>query len=70
MRRKDREISSKEEIIKIIQKEGICRLAIKDDLYPYIVPMNYGIDHQQSWSITHAPIRIRNLCNLQCPLCI
>lgn len=44
MRRKDREISSKEEIIKIIQEEGICRLAIKDEPYPYIVPMNYGIE--------------------------
>lgn len=44
MRRKDREISFKEEIIKIIQEEGICRLAIKDEPYPYIVPMNYGIE--------------------------
>ena len=44
MRRKDREISSREEIIRIIQEEGICRLAIKDEPYPYIVPMNYGIE--------------------------
>lgn len=44
MRRKDREISSREEIIKIIREEGICRLAIKDEPYPYIVPMNYGIE--------------------------
>ena len=43
MRRKDREISSREEIIKIIQEEGICRLAIKNEPYPYIVPMNSGI---------------------------
>lgn len=44
MRRKDREISSREEIIKIIREEGICRLSINDDPYPYIVPMNYGIE--------------------------
>lgn len=44
MRRKDREISSREEIIRIIQEEGICRLAIKDEPYPYIIPMNYGIE--------------------------
>ena len=44
MRRKDREISSKAEIIKIIQEERICRLAIKDEPYPYIVPLNYGVE--------------------------
>ena len=44
MRRKDREISFKEEITKIIQEERICRLAIKDEPYSYIVPLNYGVE--------------------------
>ena len=44
MRRKDREINSKAEIIKIIQEERTCRLAIKDEPYPYIVPLNYGVE--------------------------
>lgn len=44
MRRKDREITSRNDIIEIIKEESICRLAIMDEAFPYIVPMNYGID--------------------------
>jgi nitroimidazol reductase NimA-like FMN-containing flavoprotein (pyridoxamine 5'-phosphate oxidase superfamily) len=42
MRRKDREITDFEEIIKIIQKCDVCRLALHDAAYPYIVPLNFG----------------------------
>jgi nitroimidazol reductase NimA-like FMN-containing flavoprotein (pyridoxamine 5'-phosphate oxidase superfamily) len=43
MRRKDRKISTDEEIIEILQKAEICRLALSDGKQPYIVAMNYGI---------------------------
>lgn len=43
MRRKDREITDKNEIIDIINKCDCCRIAFFDEGYPYIVPMNFGL---------------------------
>jgi uncharacterized protein len=42
MRRKDKEITDKKIIEEIINKSQICRIAIHDHEYPYIVPFNYG----------------------------
>ena len=42
MRRKDREITEKQEIFNIIQKCDVCRLAFFDEKFPYIVPLNFG----------------------------
>ena len=42
MRRKDREITNIEEIIEIIKKCDVCRLAFFDDEFPYIIPLNFG----------------------------
>ena len=42
MRRKDREISNIEEIVEIIKKCDSCSLALFDETYPYIIPMNFG----------------------------
>lgn len=48
MRRKDREITDFNEIIEIIRKCDVCRIALKDDDgYPYIVPLNFGLDVQE-----------------------
>lgn len=44
MRRKDREITDFDEIMKIIDKCDACRLALFDEDFPYIVPLNFGID--------------------------
>lgn len=44
MRRKDREIVDFNEIINIMNKCDACRLALFDGEYPYIVPLNFGID--------------------------
>lgn len=46
MRRKDREITDFDEMMKIIAKCDTCRLAIHDDEFPYIVPLNFGTDIQ------------------------
>jgi nitroimidazol reductase NimA-like FMN-containing flavoprotein (pyridoxamine 5'-phosphate oxidase superfamily) len=46
MRRKDREITDKTEIIKIIDKCEVCRLGLSDDNVPYIIPMNYGYKYE------------------------
>ena len=44
MRRKDREITDLEEITEIIQRCDICRIALHDREYPYILPVNFGFE--------------------------
>lgn len=45
MRRKDREVTDMNEIIEIIKKCDVCRLAFFDKEYPYIVPLNFGYSY-------------------------
>lgn len=42
MRRSDREIKNIEEIMAVMRQCDVCRLALNDDGYPYIVPLNFG----------------------------
>lgn len=44
MRRKDREITDFNEIMSIINKCDTCRLALFDEDFPYIIPLNFGTD--------------------------
>lgn len=46
MRRKDREITDFNEIIEIVKKCDVCRIALNDEDYPYMVPLNFGMDVQ------------------------
>lgn len=46
MRRKDREIKDFNEIIEIIRKCDVCRIALHDGDFPYIVLLNFGLDVQ------------------------
>jgi len=46
MRRTDKEITSRDELVKILNSAMVCRLAFQEDECPYIVPLNYGF----SWS--------------------
>lgn len=43
MRRTDREITDFNQIVAIIEKSDVCRLAINDGDFPYIVPLNFGM---------------------------
>lgn len=43
MRRSDREVKSKEEMIEIMRKCDVCRIALNDEGFPYIVPLNFGL---------------------------
>lgn len=43
MRRYDREITDFDRIIEIMRKCDVCRLAINDEEYPYIIPLNFGM---------------------------
>jgi len=45
MRRSDREITNKPEIIEIIKKCDVCRLAFSENNVPYIVPANFGYEY-------------------------
>lgn len=42
MRRKDREVTDFNEIVKIIDECEIVRIGLADGDYPYIVPLNFG----------------------------
>lgn len=43
MRRSDREVKEFGEIIGIMQKCDVCRIALNDNGYPYILPLNFGL---------------------------
>ena len=45
MRRKDREVVAIEDIIEIIKKCEVCRIAFFDKNYPYIIPLNFGHEY-------------------------
>ena len=45
MRRKDREITDRQAIIKIIESCQCCRIGFKDDGEVYIVPLNFGFEY-------------------------
>ena len=44
MRKSDREIKSKEEIIDIIKRCDVIRPAFNNGDYPYILPLNFGFE--------------------------
>lgn len=44
MRRRDREIKEFDEIVKIIKKCDSLVLGLNDEGYPYLVPLNFGVD--------------------------
>ena len=44
MRRNDREVKSREEIIHILSRCDVIRLGINTPDYPYVVPMNFGME--------------------------
>lgn len=44
MRQKQREITNEDELLEIMQKCDVCRLAFNhEDGYPYLLPVNFGI---------------------------
>lgn len=43
MRRSDREVTNIEDMIAIMEKCRVCRIALNNDGYPYIIPLNFGM---------------------------
>lgn len=54
MRRKDREVTRFDDIIAIIKRCSVCRLAFNDTAtgYPYILPLNFGFTLSQEGKLT------------------
>ncbi len=44
MRRSDREIQDFHEIIEVMKKCDVCRIAMHGEIYPYVVPLNFGME--------------------------
>lgn len=44
MRRADREVTDFAELVRIMECCDVCRLALSDGDYPYIVPLNFGLE--------------------------
>ena len=44
MRRRDREITNPEEILNIIRRCEVCHVAFHSEEFPYVVPLNFGVD--------------------------
>ena len=47
MRRKDRELTAREELISVLEKADVCRLALFDEGYPYLLPLNFGMKEEE-----------------------
>lgn len=43
MRRSDRELKDINDIVQVMEKCDVCRVAFNNDGYPYIVPLNFGM---------------------------
>lgn len=44
MRRSDREITDFNDIVHVMERCDVCRLALNDEDYPYILPVNFGME--------------------------
>ena len=44
MRKKEREVIDISDILEIIRRCDVCRLGLNDGEYPYIIPLNFGLD--------------------------
>lgn len=52
MRRNEREITGRDELLAVLDRCFTCRVALFDCDYPYIVPMNYGVKSETDGGVT------------------
>lgn len=48
MRRTDRKMTNKNDLIEILQKADVCRIAISAQPAPYIIPLNFGYNWDEN----------------------
>ncbi len=53
MRRSDREITDFNEMINIMRKCDVCRIALNNGDYPYILPLNFGLQMENGKPILY-----------------
>ena len=53
MRRKDREIKDFREIAEVLNKCEVCRIALNDDGYPYIVPLSFAVGETKGKTVLY-----------------
>ena len=53
MRKADREITDNKELIEVIRKCDVCRVAFHDEPYPYIVPLSFGFSYEKEQLILY-----------------
>lgn len=46
MRKSEREIKDMQDIVNVMRKCDVCRLALNDDDFPYIIPLNFGMTYE------------------------
>ena len=46
MRRKEREITSRDDITDVLRRCNVIRLGLNTGSYPYVVPMNFGFESE------------------------
>ena len=47
MRRTDREITDRQELLDVMARCDVCRLALNDESgYPYVVSLNFGMEER------------------------
>lgn len=44
MRKANREVKDIEKIVEVMKKCEVCRIALNDEEYPYILPLSFGMD--------------------------
>lgn len=47
MRRKERELTQKEDLLRVIDNCKVCNIAMQDEMGIYIVPMNFGYCYEE-----------------------
>lgn len=47
MRRSDREIKEFDEIVKVMERCDVCRLALNTSDFPYILPLSFGMEAKE-----------------------
>ncbi len=51
MRRADREITERGELIRVLERCDVCRVALADGEFPYILPLNFGMESTEADSL-------------------
>ena len=47
MRRRDREITDRRELLEVIGRAKVCRIAFNDKAFPYVIPLNFGYEARE-----------------------